>query len=142
MDGDRADKVFDLMLRQEGFENLLTFQHAGWSNGRPDLFREPDNLFLNFQLDASGSTPGFMAEMLLQSHLGEIILLPALPNEWKNGAITGLKARGNYSVDIWWEKGELKKATISGNTVKAPKIRVVDTLIDPEKDSRVVYLVN
>ena len=142
MDGDRADKVFDLMLRQEAFENLLTFQHAGWASGRPDLFREPDNLFLNFQLDASASTPGFMAEMLLQSHLDEIILLPALPKEWKNGSITGLKARGNYKVDISWENGELKKATISGNTAKAPKILVVDKVIDPEKDSRVEYVLN
>jgi alpha-L-fucosidase 2 len=83
MDGDRANKIFDLLLREEGFENLLTFQHAGYHMGRPDLFREPDNLFLHYQLDASASAPGFMAEMLLQSHLGEIILLPALPEEWK-----------------------------------------------------------
>ncbi|HKJ79699.1 MAG TPA: hypothetical protein VKA10_09190, partial [Prolixibacteraceae bacterium] len=140
MDGDRANKIFDQTLREQGFENLLTFQHAGWSSGRPDFFREPDNLFLNFQLDASGSTPGFMAEMLLQSHLGEIMLLPALPTEWEKGSVKGLKARGNYSVDIIWEKGELKKAVIKGDTKEAPKIRVVDEVIDPKVDDRVDYL--
>ena len=140
MDGDRANKIFDQTLREQGFENLLTFQHAGWSSGRPDLFREPDNLFLNFQLDASGSTPGFMAEMLLQSHLDEIMLLPALPTEWEKGSVKGLKARGNYSVDITWENGELKKAIIKGDTKEAPKIRVVDKVIDPKEDDRIDYL--
>ena len=142
MDGDRANKIFDQMLREEGFENLLTFQHSGGYGNRPDLFREPGNLFLNFQLDASGSTPGFMAEMLLQSHLGEIILLPALPEEWKNGTIKGLKARGNYSVDISWENGELKQAVIKSYSGIIPKIRLTDKYVDPEKDYRIRMVMN
>lgn len=140
MDGNRANRVFDQMLREQGFENLLTFQHAGYPMGRPDLFREPDNLFLHVQLDASASTPGFMAEMLLQSHLGEIILLPALPKEWESGSIYGLKARGGYVVDMKWENNKLIKATIRGNTENAPKIRVVDMVVDPGKDARVEYV--
>jgi len=142
MDGDRANRIFDMLLREQGFENLLTFQHAGYPMGRPDLFREPENLFLHFQLDASASTPGFMAEMLLQSHLGEIILLPALPKEWESGSIKGLQARGGYSVDMEWKNGKLKKATISGNVKKAPKIRIAELLIDPEQDARVEYVLN
>jgi len=142
MDGDRANKIFTEMLTEEGFENLTTFQHASYGEGGEDLAVDQDSLHLHFQLDATASTPGFMAEMLLQSHLGEIILLPALPSEWPTGSVKGLKARGNYSVDISWENGELKKATIRGNSSKAPKIRIIDTYVYPGKDSRVVYLAN
>jgi alpha-L-fucosidase 2 len=128
MDGNRANKIFDQMLREQGFENLLTFQHAGYSMGRPDLYRETENLFLYFQLDASASTPGFMAEMLLQSHLDQIILLPALPDEWKDGTVTGLLARGGHKVDIQWKDGELVKAVIT-TAGKIPVIRVNDKIV-------------
>ena len=48
----------------------------------------------NMQVDGSMSTPGFMAEMLLQSHQGEIHVLPAVPIEWPAGKVKGLIARG------------------------------------------------
>ena len=61
-----------------------------------------------------GITAG-VAEMLMQSHSGEISLLPALPSCWQKGAVKGFRARGGYDVDIAWDKGALTKAVIKAN---------------------------
>jgi alpha-L-fucosidase 2 len=97
-----------------------------------------------FQIDGNfGATAG-IAEMLVQSHNDVIEFLPALPLEWNEGYVKGLKVRGNCVVDIFWKQGFLEKAILYPQTTRLFNFRNIPNfkIVEKSQNTQVVSLKN
>jgi len=109
-DAEQAHWYLNRLIARNAFDNLM---NACWP-GRV------------FQIDGNFSGTVGIAEMLLQSHGGQIYLLPALPKSWPEGKVAGLRARGNCDVDIYWKDGKLECAVVQSLTGGPVRIRYKD----------------
>jgi alpha-L-fucosidase 2 len=110
-EGDQARATLLKLLRNATYPNLMDTHPAKDGEGV-------------FQIDGNLGATAAMAEMLLQSHAGEIELLPALPEAWPSGAVRGLRARGGFTVDMAWAEGELTEAEVRVSQTKVLRIMV------------------
>lgn len=81
-----------------------------------------------FQIDGNYGCTAGIAEMFVQSHDGAISILPALPEVWKKGKISGLKARGGFEIDVAWENGKVTNLVVKSNLGGNCRLRLPNTL--------------
>ena len=117
-DGDQAHEYYTGgLLKKLTYPNLF--------DAHPALSEHDDKVF---QIDGNFGGSAGLAEMLLQSHNGEIQLLPALPSAWPSGYVRGLKARGGIEVDLSWENGALREATLKPGVTGQVRLRVAGAI--------------
>ncbi len=109
-DGNHAYTLFSNLLKNGTLDNL-------WDTHAP------------FQIDGNfGGTAG-ITEMLMQSHMGFIHLLPALPDAWSEGRVAGICAKGGFDVEIIWQEGKLKEVVVTSKSGSRCNLRYGDATL-------------
>jgi alpha-L-fucosidase 2 len=106
-DGNHVYKMYRELLRYVDPDGVKTSNHRGGGT-YPNL----TDAHPPFQIDGNFGGSAAVVEMLVQSGESEIRLLPALPDAWDNGKVTGICARGGFEISMEWENNNLKKVSI------------------------------
>lgn len=120
-DGEKAHDNLRELLKKSTLPNLL-------DNHPP------------FQIDGNFGAVAGISEMLLQSHAGEIELLPALPLAWPGGEVRGLMARGGFEVSIIWKDNQLHRVIIHSRHGNAAKVRYRNQFVSLPANGPAVYV--
>lgn len=121
--------------RQAAYENLVALLQK---STLPNLF---DN-HPPFQIDGNFGAVAGITEMLLQSHAGEVELLPALPKEWRAGTIQGIMARGGFEVSMSWTTGILEEVKVLSKLGGPCTIRYRDKVVEWNTKKGETYTLN
>ncbi len=121
-DGDRAEKLIRKALHPA---TDLGVRYDSGGGVYPNLF----DACPPFQIDGNFGVTAAIAEMLVQSHAGEIEILPALPKAWSEGSVRNLRVRNGMEVDLSWQDGQLTSATLRSTHDDVVQLRYRDKSI-------------
>jgi hypothetical protein len=131
-------------LELRGTGGYLPDNSYMWARlGKPDKAVQAHKLFaIDPNRNKYQTISAYVPELFVQSHAGEIELLPSLPTGWTSGKIVGVKARGGYELSIEWANGQLVSAQIDSPFGTKPIVRYQNQLLDVDTDPRIKYVSN
>jgi alpha-L-fucosidase 2 len=127
----------NMYARLEDAETAYEYLIKLLKNPFPNLFnahRHPKLKYYPLTIEANFAATAGIIELLMQSHDGVIDFLPALPQAWSKGRVSGIRARGGYEITMEWDEGILSYAEIKSTLSRVCRIRTAEPILIDEID--------